>query len=426
MNVEFSDKNRPKVTYFEKLMLRKLKDSTTNNEATKPPVLENSSPEPESRPTISEYNIFYDDEDGIPDFREGDLHDDHDGCDDDFREWRAPSPITINEVLSPSDEKLTLSEHGALNTPNSYDNEKESISNTEDLALRSVESETPSETKAECDKERIELTSEENRVPPSCEETHAHQLNEVDISSSVKSAWSFCKQEAHSSKQLAHFFLHGVAESPEDGTDLNSTEPADQDLELAISPSQFKLGTTIWLPSSSRAQDEPDISCKGREDEKYSSESSNLRLGNKDHYNDETDSDSDDENEREAFISSRLSMVHDSIESMEPSRPATSCRDLEREEELERDQDDQNALEELAWELASTVECEGRLTRCESELDQLEGDCDQGEPSECDLEPVGSGRDLNDRGEVGELDMSKVMSEFEIYQKELMEEESND
>ena len=166
------------------------------------------------------------------------------------------------------------------------------------------------------------------------------------------------------------------------------------------------------------------------------------RPSTRDCYYDDTDSDSEPENEREEFISSRLGMARESIlfrptsaaaAAGGASRPASTHPEgagLELEEEemeqekTERDKIDRKALDELAWELASTVECEGRLTRCQGDFDDEEEEGNSGALASKEEEKEEEG---GEEGEVSRevMDMSTVISEFELYQKQLMEEESD-
>ena len=96
----------------------------------------------------------------------------------------------------------------------------------------------------------------------------------------------------------------------------------------------------------------------------------------------------------------------------------SNVEDCDIWERQEQDEEDDTALENLAWELASTVECEGRLTRCESELVEGEGDGDVTTP------PSSLGV-ADDQGPFPLTDLSQVMSEFELYMNQQSDVEQN-
>ena len=157
----------------------------------------------------------------------------------------------------------------------------------------------------------------------------------------------------------------------------------------------------------------------------------------RDRYYDDSNSDSEPENEREEFISSRLGMAHDSVEwdgrPTSASTAATPQPDPDEEERLERDREDREALQDLAWELASTVECEGRLTRNEGDLEG-EGGCYGDDSMGEELDREGAATPMTEGAEVGGvgikeggevMEMAEVMSNFELYQRDLMEADSD-
>ena len=269
---------------------------------------------------------------------------------------------------------------------------------------------------------------------------------EPDLSASVKAAWDTCTGSEHDYQQMSYFFLQSVqsAESqPEPSKPLTTETEQPQGLSSSI----FKLGSAVWLPTSSVQSAEPRIatstdipsndtpplplddeiqplpqeSTDDNDHDEIPTPPLEPRPSTRDrYYDDDSDSDSSTaEDERTAFISSRLGMVQDSIHPVEP-RPGSSYRELEEDEEkMERDKADCECLDDLACELASTVECEGRLTRCEDELDQSDPEETGGDEIEGSVTPVPGQL----AAEEGELDMTKVISEFELYQKELMEQD---
>jgi hypothetical protein len=447
VNLEFTDGN--KVTYFEKLLMRKYKDGTITAHSGVPyPVPTETAfneEEFERVPAISKYNLFYYSEDEY----DGDdmlVETYTNGVSEPFTyaslatavNSTGPPSISIEELISNGEENPEILAHPEEEAKKDGSNYKRMAgaqnNHTEVTETGNGSSQRKNRGKnrrarngkgkekqvvfshGDKQKENEQPSSshvEEKVLPPTIEHGHrVPHLKESDLLASVRSAWDNCTEYHHSNKQLGNFFLHGVqpAGSEEDEAMLVNI-PQD------LSPSDFKLASTVWLPSSSTVQCDPEVAYD-------SSESPTIPLsrpGTRDCYYDDTDSDSEPENEREEFIQSRMGMAPDSVGCI-VSRPATSTslRDLEVEDPTERDRDDCETLDELACELASTVECEGRLTRCR-DLDESEGEYDVATPVPAACEG-GLALGMPD-GEV--IDMSEVISDFELYQKRLMEEDSD-
>ena len=223
----------------------------------------------------------------------------------------------------------------------------------------------------------------------------ASVVSDSDIEASVKKAWTQCSAQP----QLTQFFLQGV--EPNDSENDDESKHADRDTGFVFGKS--KLSSTIWLPANSTgealllddqidpATDLPPLMDKTVfQDQPYASS-----VG--------TQSDSEDE----------LNVINE----LEVS--VSNVEDYDVWDRQERDEEDDKALENLAWELASTVECEGRLTRCESELGDEDGDLSPPQPGE-DSEPT-------EPEPFPLTDLSQVMSEFEFYmdQQAAMEQDSD-
>ena len=532
-NVVFAD-GKTKVSYFEKLLMRKYKDGTITMQPSSPhPVLTEieSDEELEHAPAISKYNVFYDADDidgndanGVPIPSVN--------CDEDFPVMASrprPSSVSIEELTSDG-EVLPLPEPEIVLRPcgkeviqmqkkGSHSSKK--IAEAKDSKMASEPTEVKSgktgkhrdrgesghrkkskekeqlpaplstshnEKGREVDQQYSEIKAES--LLPSSHEHDTQFLKQSDLLVSVRSAWDNCTEFQHSIHQLGHFFLHAVQP-------VNSEEAASPEPPVSVSTPHFKLGSTVWLPSSSTAQEEPvalpsisesaepppsvsesaepppsvsesaepppsvsesaepppsvsesaepqsaepppsvsesaepppsvSESAEPPTSISESAEPPPSRPSTRDWYYDDSDSsDSEPQNEGDEFIQSRMGMVRDSVD-CRVSRPATSTssRDLEVEDQVERDKDDCQALDELAWELASTVECEGRLSRCERDLDteETEGGCDAVTP----VPVANEGEDEVGVADKQVMDMSEVISEFELYQQRLMEEDSDE
>lgn len=442
MSVEFS--NKIGLTYFEKLMVRRFKDGSTNTVNYEQPgqteqhhdeFIEELEDEDEVKPIISEYNIFYSDEDDIVSGKTY-LNDEvaFDGFD-----LHTPSAVTFEEI-SVSNGVSVPSE---CNEPIVKSEVKEKPSRPKDSTSRLTKARSKSDSKCG-QKRKLESKKVHSKEKKSekrsagadqlSEEQSAstHQLKQSDILASLKLAWSTCSQSGTNNPQLAQFFLHGV-NPMEMGTTPTQQPLHQQPNDQLSTASQFRLGSTIWLPVNSTVEGEIDDVTAQSESTEPLTLQSNYEVSSstrpstrecRDLYYDETDSDSEPEGEREAFICSRLGIVSDSMESEKLRLP--SRQDLEDEEQHERDEADRDALECLAWELASTIDCEGQSSRCETKLDQLDLERDG---MESDLVMKWNGEEEKTEeeqfygDEVGEVDMDRVISEFEIHQQELMEQE---
>lgn len=477
--LNFTDKN--KVTYFEKLLMKKYKDGTmtTQSSSVVHPVQTEiqSDEEPEKVPMISEYNVFYDSEDMLPEDEDSRNH--TTGITSDST-WMPGLPAVFIEELTSNNEGFKP-EHpkGAENTPQV---EPGPNSETRDPKMpgprshgaseaRGIEATGPPKMRAPKSKngyakrkkgKEKQTTSEKKQSPASSETARAPQvvsetrdvqtaseandgrsenghtktdekqmhnelntphLTQSDLTVSVESAWANC-QSSHNHQHLGHFFLHGVQpQSSEEGDVLSSPNP--QALKSADNPFEFKLASTVWLPNSSTVQLEPQLepqaSCDIFESDSIDALASRPTTRQSKDLYDDTESGSEPENEREEFIQSRMGMVSDSVECLQSlARPTSTCvRDLEAEHQMERDRDDDETLDELACELASTVDCEGRLTRCE-------GDFDAEEAKQNTAPVADEGKEEMSAAMEHVMDMSEVISEFELYQQRLMEEEDSD
>lgn len=424
LTVEFSHKDR--VTYFEKLLLRKYKDSPVvpsqpNGDAEHDAPLELEPGEEDVKvPAISQYNVFYDAE--PMEFDSGNIQTDPF---DDFNFCTAPSGVAVEELSSSNDDQLTSTESGVAVAPVESVTETSTEPSTEEVSVEICKSEGGSQKPTVSNSGDVMLSKGKKcrqkkarkQKQPLSDKRNIQDSEQPNLSSSVKAAWASCTRSDHNNRQMASFFLHGVKPT---GGQQEEEERLPEPPSLQDT-SQFKLGSAVWLPSSSTQPTEPETALD------MDATSPPLpppsRTGTRDsYYDDDTDSDSDDAGgDRAAFIISRLDVgvVRDSIQGLE-ERPGSSYRELEEEEEkMERDKADCECLDDLAWELASTVECEGRLTRCEGELDQEQG-------ADNSATPVSEQPKEERNTDMEELDMSKVISEFELYQRGLMEEDCDE
>ena len=222
------------------------------------------------------------------------------------------------------------------------------------------------------------------------------EVTESDIQASVKKAWTNCSEQT----QLTQFFLHGV-EMADDKVDSQAKSQRDEsDYQKAT---VSKLSSTIWLPGNSVCSMNTNLEINPATDlpPVISGPKSQIQSPPTNVNSNDPPSESDNED---------LAALELSVSNVEEGQIWA--------ERQERDEEDEEALENLAWELASTVECEGRLTRCQSEMDKLDSE----------IGGASSPATPQQEHEVEVFvlsDLSKVMSEFELYQQSIMEQDSD-
>ncbi len=253
------------------------------------------------------------------------------------------------------------------------------------------------------------------------------QLSEGELANSVRQAWRKCEAQDSHKQALGTFFLHGVTAS--DNKTDHSVKPTY--LHNASCNKDFKLGGPIWTPNDSIFNEDKLASSAAADCTDTPTNRLGARSGFTDPYYANDGSDSEPENEREEFICSRLGDVRESIEmALQESRPGTATlydREDDDEEEMEREQADCDAIESLAFELlASTAEFErvislSRMLEEDGEED-VEEAVEEEELSEIAEETAGVGVASLDEMEIG---MSKIQSDFDLFQRNLMDQDSD-
>ena len=325
---------------------------------------QDSSADEEMEYAPTRYNIFCDpDDDDLSDFSV-----------EDCEELSRPmSSVQIQEITEP----LVCNPHAESSVKPALPPQAIKVSKTTQSKKRSQNpqnSKVESSRKKSATKQRPKSTGKRlSSKPPS-------RASDTDVQSSVQRAWANCskeKQETSQPTELSQFFLQGVESFPDastDHTELNTNPPTDTQLNFAA---------TIWLPFNSvptvtETHTQPAI---------------------------EPDSDSDTD-DNEPPLTDLPSRCNSAL-----STHSQSHLELEQATEREEwDKEDSEALESLAWELMSTIESEGRLSRCESVLDSIDYSSSKHNEGGDDvaIEPV---------------DMGQVVSQFELYQQQLLDEE---
>ena len=270
---------------------------------------------------------------------------------------------------------------------------------------------------------------------PSHGDARSLKFIEPAVAASVKSAWGRSTQADNASDQLTGFFLSGVQQSiPEAHHQLpvqdRLVEPS------ATDNNQFEFASTIWLPANSIP--DPSINPESATSRDATSFDGSGACSQRDtcaidiatdlpppsapSHPPQLGTSSDTLTPTPSYYDSITSSDCESEDQDEPSVVDVEC-EMEGRQWLElqqqEDEEDEEALETLAWELASVTG--GRLTRCDREEEEEEEENGV-------MESFGreEGGELVEGSYFGSgADLQQVMSDFELYQQQIMEEESD-
>ena len=230
------------------------------------------------------------------------------------------------------------------------------------------------------------------------------------LSASVENAWSAAKQTppVRKESELSQFFLSGGVDSTQ------WEEPHTDHTPIQGQSSIPSLTSTIWLPGNSIPGN-----TESQQQQLIILATDLPPPGGTCHSNTENPGSTSPTDNYDSHESSSGAEEEEEEEEGGVVRWQEEGRGHEEEEEEElRDLEDTEALETLAWELASTISETGRLTRCDDHCLDDDGvsdsEDDESEPLSAELP-----------GELGVEGMRKVMSEFELYQRRLMDDEQD-
>ena len=359
--VHFPDTN--KVTYLEKILIRRLKRSTLKlavNECLHqqtPGVHEEE--QEEIITNISSFNIFTDEEDVVRSMS--------DVIPDDFNGISPSTGIVIGDMFI-NEDRMNSCEAIKIHNDTEYCGQqvqclKKVVScfrpkEKHRLRQKNVEKRLSNEVGLHSSKRRKPKDKTSKSNMPHGDTTH--QLSQSALVASVQSAQSQCIPEQTPTQCLASFFFHAV--QPTVSSDENPVTPSPALVETSHCSGEatFSLGH-MWLPHSSVALNN-ETSDK-IEDLSYTPQKAREC---RDAYYDDCTTDSEPENEREVFLSSRRGTVHESTGFGEDDRAASSYEELEGEE-LERDRADCDTLAELVRELQVSSMLDGGKLVCQRE-----------------------------------------------------------
>ena len=405
--IKFSGKSG--VTYFEQLMMKRhrydpmflsrAKQSSLSDEADVLWKIDDDRDIPIDEGTPSQYNIFYDPELTEP------LHNTVDDSTVDDNTAPSALPVTSSDVeiveLSVSQSVTAANPSDVTIKPNVV---TEQVKNNSKKAATKVGSTEHPKLVSKKQTRSSRLKSKVRSVHANPAIPHfqpvprpasvASVVSESDLEASVKKAWT---QSVSGHTQLSQFFLQGVepieAENEEEKRHVEKNTP--------FGFCKSKLSSTVWLPGNSTSEALINDDINPATDLPPLMTDKPLLQNKPNIYSNDSQSESGDDdcgiNELDLSVSN-----------------------LEDGDVCERDEEDDKALDDLAWELASTVECEGRLTRCESELDEEDGHF-----SAPPLSPQPGSGETDEPFPL--TDLSQVMSEFELFmnQQTAMEQDSD-
>ena len=441
------------VSYFEKIITKRNRYDPTllKKIGTRPPSLTEPIPNSNTTGNLStneqgeieltptQYNIFYDPEDI--------QYDQSLSVDDDcevYSMYRPLSSVQIEEIeITKPLDSGKQSDLGNVTQVTTTQDTKETKSNKKHVfhgdKRKAYSSQEPKQNRVTSGKKTKASEKTVSRESKSCyhprtgkhnrlsskSETENVQtpksgMSDVDMEASVKKAWSECghgiqrcteSRPNTAAAELSQFFLHGVEH-------IQTIETDKEDKERDTTPQAkpgLQFAANIWLPDNSIIP-EPFVP------------SSLTPIMNSVHVSGDCyheDSDSDLEFDRhemghEFSSSASLGTTTRSKSKLSFKHELLVGADEFSTEKSEWDQEDNEALENLAWELASTVESEGRLSRCDSELDNIDDSYDY--QSVVEVPATGYVEECCEV-EIGNVDMERVVSEFELYQKQLINEE---
>ena len=477
ITISFPSPEAPRISYFERLLLQKCRESPGNNpfqESNKSSdtTLENFSKKVtenaifrdltddeevtgEEASEVSEYNIFYHNDDDVATVTANDK------MLQDFSRATPSTEILIKDTcptddVSPSISKTTAKinngtcRNGAvlstLKNPPLPPSKPISRGKTNrpTKTVTGKMKRAQKEKKVQVTKTKKQDTQSEQNRRVSSDVAVKKKVSEEELARSVKLAWVKCGGESSCKQTLGVFFLHGV----DPIQDLVDNSAKCSNLLTDCPNMTFMLGKQTWSPSE-RSMLEGNQSGQMLEDagtasttilgepnqvksidieEKQTLDSSTpitcdkactpINSGFQDPYYDEDGSDSEQEYEREKFICSRLGNSEESVELLLASRPATAVaarseKEDEEEEEMEREQEDCYTLENLASELLASTV---EFERCMT-ASRLEEEDEVGGADNEDL--------ILDDSLGDDLDVSRIQSDFDLFQRKMIDQDSD-
>lgn len=336
---------------------------------------------------------------------------------DDYITYRPPSSVQIEEIdvtsclnsVKSTDTTPNITSTKLKNMPQDTHGDKRQESTSKEPKNRGKNKVTNSKNA------KYNKTSNQNKEPRylgTCEsstlpsaQTPVSKMSVPDAKASLNNAWTelgFGSQaqtdyRPNTASKLSQFFLQGVQPPLSENAEKDN-QKSQNDSALLVD-AQLQFATGIWVPDDS------------------------ITLDNYSPFLSITEDISDGNCQSVSELKS--SQINPNLSPKITAQNRSRSPDLEvilgsekvTLEQSEWDQEDNETLENLAWELASTVESEGRLSRCDSELDSI----DEYRSSREDL--TTGLLDENCEIEIGNVDMERVVSEFELYQQQLLNEE---
>ena len=346
VNITFTT-SPTKASYFDRILLKKLKSNpsflephTNTKKPTRSPIVEDEDFETTTKSTVSPYNIFYRNENNTG-YNISSTEDQYDELGQHYNgslllpsQSQQSSNVTIENAL--------LTEHNSLcQDPNvSKVNEvasQPSISLT--CATTTVTNKVSSSSVKKVSHKSIKKSKSLKTSKKSKANSNAalsSETTDVLMSTSIQQAWRECSQLKYTTntpRDLSCFFLTSVNEQ----SSLHDVPSHTQTHDTIIEWNASTLSSTLWLPSSSIMEESDKMASQEDSQPQFDISHSDLPPP--------------------TSSISNLSSTHH----LEPVASETDSDDNEvflSDSEEEREKEDQSALEDLAWELASLCDNE--------------------------------------------------------------------
>ena len=343
VNITFTT-SPTKASYFDRILLKKLKNNpsflephTSTKKPTKSPVVEEYEDfETATKSIVSPYNIFYSNENNTQDtgynisLTEGQ-------CDELDRHYNGSLllPPQSQQSSNVTIENALLTEHNSLcQDPNvSKVNEVTSQSSISLTCTTTTVTNKVSSVKKvshkSIKKSKSLKTTTESKVKSNA--AFSSEITDSLMSTSIQQAWRECSQLKYTTKtphDLSCFFLTSVNKQ----SSLHDVPSHTQIHDTSTEWNTNTLSSTLWLPSSSIIEESDKMASQEDSQPQFDISHSDLPPP--------------------------TSIVHNSSSAhyLEPVASETDSDDNEvflSDSEEEREKEDQSALEDLAWELAS-------------------------------------------------------------------------
>ena len=348
VNITFST-SPTKASYFDRILLKKLKSNpsflephTNKKKLTRSPVVEDEDFETTTKSTVSPYNIFYSNKNNTQDtgYNISSTEDRYDELGQHYNgslilppRSQQSSNVTIENAL--------LTEHNSLCQDSNVSKVNEEVTSQPSISLtRATTTVTNTVSSAKKTSHKSIKKSKSLKTPKKSKVNSntalSSETTDLLMSTSIQQAWRECSQLKYTTntpRDLSCFFLTSVNKQ----SSLNDVPSHTKTHDTVTEWDTNTLSSTLWLPSSSIMEESDKMTSQEDSQSQFDISHSDLPPPTSSTSNfpstrhlelvaSETDSD-----DNEVFLS---------------------------DSEEEREKEDESALEDLAWELASLCDNE--------------------------------------------------------------------